>query len=160
MKKSQCQSCLKDKSNLTCQNCSQDCCKECIIFVDCNEFEIVTLLPVKIQEKAFCPSCFNIEASPIIAEYKEILDKAKSVNVYEIEQSQETHKMPRHERPIIIKECNDRNETLMRLAFFAVQRGFNTIIDVDLKSRKSHEGGTYRKLVWSGKAIPINRLKP
>jgi hypothetical protein len=157
MEKLECQSCLKNQTVLKCENCENPSCKDCSIVIDENEFEILDLLPIKIRGKSFCPNCFSKEAYPIIAEYNEILERAKQVDVYEIEQSQETNRMPRHEKPILVKESDDRDQTLLRLAFLAAQRGFNTIIDVDLKSKKSNQGGTYRKLVWSGSAIPINR---
>lgn len=159
MKTSECSSCLTNLTPLKCDICHLSCCKDCLIFVDEGVFEILSLLPEKIQDKGLCSRCFDSEASPVIEDYKVILEKAKEVNVYDIDQTQETYKMPRHEKPITVAQCDDREETLIRLAFYAAQKGFNTLVDVDLQSSKSKQTGTYKKLVWSGKGIPLNRVK-
>lgn len=159
MEKSQCLSCLKSSTNLKCDICQNSCCKDCMIYIDEDVFDLVEMLPTKIYDKGLCSNCFNTEASPIIEEYKEILEKAKVVNVYDMQQTQETYKMPRHEKPVIVTECEDREETLLRLAFLAAQKGFNTLVDVDLQSTKSKQPGTYKKHVWSGRGIPLNRIK-
>ncbi len=159
MEKSECQSCLSNITTLKCDLCQNSCCKDCTIFIDEDVFELVSMLPAKIYDKGLCSNCFNTEASPIIEEYKEILEKAKLVNVYDTDQTQETYKMPRHEKPLFIPECDDREETLLRLAFLAAQRGFNTLVDVDLQATKSKQPGTYKKHVWSGRGIPLTRIK-
>lgn len=115
------------------------------------------MLPKELQYKGLCANCYHNEASDIIATYNEILERAKSVNVYDMKQTHETYKMNRHEKAVSVSECNDREETLLRLAFLAAQRGFNTLVDVSLQSKKLSQGGTYKKLVWSGKGIPLNR---
>jgi hypothetical protein len=157
MSSSECLSCLNKKASLQCDLCKNPCCKDCIIFIDEDLFELTALLPPKIQDKGLCANCYNIEAMPIIDEYQEILARAKQVNVYDIQQSQETYKMPKHEKPLVVHECDDREETLLRLAFLAAQKGFNTLADVDIQSKKSKQGGSYKKLVWSGRGIPLNR---
>jgi hypothetical protein len=54
-----------------------------------------------------------------------------------------------------VKDCPDHDETLLRLAFFAVQKDYNSLIDVDIKSEKIRNG-TYQTQKWSGTAVPAN----
>lgn len=156
MIKTLCQSCLKNETLLFCSDCLAPSCKKCSCFIDEDEFEYQVLLPEKFKAKTFCSKCFELKALPVLNEYREILVKAKNINVYDITQGSETGRMPRQEKPIVIEECNDREETLLRLAFQAAMKGYNTLIDVDLRSKKVSQGGKYKKLVWSGKGIPID----
>lgn len=157
MTKNECSSCLRVTHTLTCDLCQNPCCKSCTVFVDEDLFEMPAMLPKNLQDKAMCALCYQSDAAHIIDNYNEILERAKSVNVYDMLQTHETYKMNRHEKAVIVQECNDREETLMRLAFLAAQRGFNTLVDVNIQSKKISQGGTYKKLVWSGKGIPLNR---
>ena len=58
--------------------------------------------------------------------------------------------------PIVINDCNDRSELLLRLAFLSAQKGFSTMVDVKIKSKKVGEGKAYRKVIWDGSAVPVD----
>ena len=66
--------------------------------------------------------------------------------------------MRRVEKPIKIIECDGREETLMRLAFLAAEKGYDTLVDVNIKSIKTGQN-SYKKKMWSGSGIPINSKK-
>lgn len=155
MKKLECQSCFKNKTALTCSDCEEATCKHCSFFIDDTAFEYTELLPENIYDKTFCTVCYHEHVSPTLEKYKEHLDMAKDVNVYSSIQGNETGMIKRIEKPIVIKDCGDREETLMRLAFFTAQKGYDTIVDVDIKSNKVGKG-TYQKLVWTGRGTPVN----
>lgn len=104
----------------------------------------------------FCPLCFNEKAEPILIEYQDILERAKSVDVFDKDQGTETRLIKRTEKPLRIVDCSDRKETLMRLAFIAAQKGFDTLVDTNITSRKV-TNGRYKKLVWSGTAVPVTK---
>lgn len=156
MEKASCQSCFTAQTFLTCNLCEEHVCKSCARFVDEDEFEYPTLLPENIQNKTLCVSCFSKEADPVIEEYKTVLEKAKVVDVYDIKQGSETGLIKRIEKPLRIQDCDDREETLLRLAFLAAQKGYSTIVDVNLKSKKVEQGGKYKKLMWSGSGVPVD----
>lgn len=85
--------------------------------------------------------------------YDDVMEKAKNIHVFEKKQSKETRLVKRLESPIQILRCDDENETILRMAFFAVQRNFNSIIDVETKYKKE-KNGSYTNLAWSGTCIP------
>ena len=70
-------------------------------------------------------------------------------------QGKETRLISRKEKPYSVKDCADYNEAILRLAFFAVEAGFNSLLDVDLTSKKIIVAG-YQSTVWSGTAVPAN----
>ncbi|MCC2677947.1 MAG: hypothetical protein K0R29_523 [Pseudobdellovibrio sp.] len=83
------------------------------------------------------------------------METAKNILVFEISQGKETRLIKRKEAKLVVEECPDRDETMLRLAFQAAEKGFNAIIDVDIKSKKVKEG-KYQHTMYSGTAIPAN----
>lgn len=90
---------------------------------------------------------------PQLNQYDELMEKAKNTLVYEKTQGKETRLIKRIEKPVYVKDCPDRAETMLRLAFFAAQAGYNAIIDVDLVPTKIRTG-SYQTTNWSGSGIP------
>jgi hypothetical protein len=155
----QCAFCPVEKTAIRCDACAEPTCKHCSYFIDEDSFEFLTLLPEKLVHKTFCATCFHGGVSQEIDGLNEMLLRAKDINVFSIEQGKETRFLRRVEKPVRIENYEDRNEALICLAFMAVQRGFNTLVDLDLKSKKLSISGNYKKLVWSGSAVPINMYK-
>ena len=50
---------------------------------------------------------------------------------------------------LTVKDCPDRDETIMRLAFFAAQRSSNAVIQVEVTAEKVRNGA-YQTSKWSG----------
>lgn len=155
MQKTECQTCLKNKTALNCSECEEATCKHCSFFIDDTVFEYAELLPENIMDQTFCTPCYHKTAEPVLAKYNEYLKTAKNVNVYSTIQGNETGMIKRIEKPIVIKDCDDREETLMRMAFFAAQKGYDTLVDVDIKPTKVGKG-TYKKLIWTGRGVPVD----
>lgn len=153
-----CSVCTKQKTALMCSQCQCLSCKKCSIFIDESRFEFLSLLPESLQDKIFCPDCFAQEPSSELALYEDTLERAKNVDVYLKDQGKETRLMRRIEKPIRIKDCEDKEELLLQLAFVAAQKGYSTIVDVDLRPTKVGKG-TYKKQVWAGSAVPIDTNK-
>ena len=140
---------------MKCDDCDCLSCKHCSFIIDGEVFELVSLLPDSIKDKAFCPNCYNDKYGAIFEEQLEILERAKDVNVYSKIQTKETRLIRRIHKPIHIKECEGREETLLRLAFLAAKEGYDTLVDVDLTTQKI---GTksYIRLLWNGVAVPVD----
>jgi len=155
MKKEDCQSCFKNKTAIKCSECEDPTCKSCSYFIDDTVFEFAELLPETVKDKTFCTACYHKVADPVLEQYREYLERAKNVNVYSSIQGTETGLIKRIAKPIVIKDCADREETLMRMAFYAAQKGYDTLVDVDIKSAKVGKG-TYKKLMWAGTGIPVD----
>ncbi len=81
------------------------------------------------------------------------MELAKNVNIFLKNQSKESRIYKSDEPPITVEDFPDAEETLLRLAFKAVELKFNGLIAVDIYSKKVRIGG-YQTLSWSGTGIP------
>lgn len=90
-----------------------------------------------------------------MASYFETLETAKNINIFFKNQGKETRLIPRKERPLHIEACDDREDVIMKLAFHAALSGFDSVIDIELKSEKVRNG-SYQKLIWRGSGVPAN----
>ncbi len=150
-----CAICLNTKTSLTCDACADPTCKYCSYFVDETVFEYIDLLPESLRHKKFCQNCYNSQFQTQVEKYLALLKQAKMVTVFTKDQSAECKWMKRLEKPISIVNCDDREETLLRMAFLAVEKGFNTLVDVEIKYTKVGEN-SYKKYLWSGTGVPVN----
>lgn len=152
-----CISCQKKvKAPVQCNKCSATVCKDCAVFIDPDDYIFFNSIPKILTKNTFCHVCFDREVDPLIQKYNDLMEQAKSMNIFMINQSKETRLMKRTEKPIRIEQAPDERELLLRLAFRAAELGFNTLIDVNVVSKKVRMG-TYQTSIWSGQAIPVMR---
>ncbi|AFY03217.1 hypothetical protein [Bdellovibrio bacteriovorus] len=117
----------------------------------------MTKVPELLSHGAYCTPCFDFKVMPEVEAYDADLEAARNIAVFFKDQSKETRNFKRTEKAFKVVDCEDREETLLRLAFFAVQAKFNAIIDVEITSRKVRTGA-YQTHLWSGSAIPTNYI--
>lgn len=147
--------CQKAKTTLTCGICKEDLCKSCTQFLEHDSFSFLNKIPEDLKHTAYCGTCFNEKVSAELEKYNQILQRARDISVFEKSQSKETRLLKRKEKEYKIVDCPDREEAVLRFAFWAAQDGFNAVIDVNLASKKIKMDG-YQTTVWSGTAMPIN----
>lgn len=147
--------CQKSKVGLVCGLCKEDVCKSCTEFLDADSFAFMKKKPQHLESGAFCATCFNNTISGELSQYEAQLEQAKNILVFDNTQTKETRLIKRKEAQLKVVDCPDRDETIMRLAFYAAELGFNSIIDVDLKPKKVKDG-KHQHLIWTGTAIPAN----
>lgn len=155
MESKTCTICCKNQTVLTCGICGCFSCKHCSNILAEDTFEYLEVVPENLSHDVYCPHCFDEVVAPELEEYQRVLEMAEQVNVYVKQQSSETRLIRRIQKPIKVLECDDREDALMRLAFFTAQKGFDTIVDVDIISHKVGSG-SYKKLVWDGSGVPVD----
>jgi len=128
-------------------------CKGCAQFVDEESFSFLKSIPAELGHSVYCGPCFDQQVAPEMAKYQEILDRAKDILVYEKTQGKETRYIKRLADPVLVADCADHDETILRLAFFAAKENYNALVDVDLRSKKVKVGG-YQTTIWSGSGVP------
>lgn len=148
-----CIQCNSNKARLTCGVCQSYVCKSCVRFANEDDLAYLDTKPEYFSHGVFCPSCFEREIEPIVANYNEILARAEQVNIFYKTQSKESRFIRRIEKPIRVKNCVDRDETVMKLAFIAATQGFNIIVDVETISEKV-QINKYQTSNWNGSGIP------
>ena len=149
-----CKTCRKPKAPFNCGICEDTICKNCAQFVGAEKFNFLKVVPKELCHDTYCTNCYDDKVAGPLHDYEELMDKARDIIIYGKDQTTLTRFLKRKEIPYTVDNCIDRDEVVMRMAFFAAQEGFNTLIDVVVTSKKVDEG-TYKKLVWSGSAVPI-----
>jgi hypothetical protein len=153
MEKALCCTCFKPKATLTCGICTEDLCKYCAQFLEEDSFSFLNVKPTDLQHDTFCGPCFDAKVAPELAAYNDTVERAKEILIFTKVQNKETRFIRRDEERIHVAECDDRNDVIMRLAFQAVQKGFNGLIDIDLETHKVRSGA-YQTTTWKGSGIP------
>lgn len=149
-----CIGCCLPKALLKCGICSEPVCKECTRFLESSTFSYLKTIPEKLTHSQFCSTCYDTHIAPELASYRETMDRAKEIFIFS--------KMKRKMVPIIrsanksvdIRNCTDREETILRLAFLAAQQGYNGLARVEVTSTKIRNFG-YQKTHWHCTGIPV-----
>lgn len=147
-----CGTCQKPKATRQCGLCESPLCKACSVLPE--DLTLVAEPPPELRHSFYCAACFDQVVEPLLGRYREILERAREVYVFTKDQSKETRLIKRKEAPLKVAECEDYDETLMRLAYLAAEAGFNALVDVDISSRKIRDG-SYQSTLYSGTAIPV-----
>lgn len=121
--------------------------------MDEDQFSFLAQIPAELAHTTYCPNCYDNTVAPALASYNETMELAKEVHVYSKTQTKETRLIKRKEHPVKVTDCKDHDETILRLAFFAAQAGYNGLVDVQLSSEKI-KNGSYQTMKWSGAGIP------
>ncbi len=144
------QSSLKNGEN--CGLCGQRLCKACVQFVDPAAFSFLKNIPEDLVHGSYCMPCHSKKVAPALESYSEIMERAESVIVfYKNERNIPPHR--RSNKMLSVRDCPDRKETLLRLAFFAAEQDCDALVSVALTSEKIRNAG-YQKTSWSGTGFP------
>jgi hypothetical protein len=155
MEKVACSTCFKPKANLECACCHEPVCKNCAQFLEENRFSFLATVPEILQGSIFCPVCFDSKIQPEIQAYEADIERAREVIVFFKKQTKETRHVKRLEQPVVVEHCPDREETLLRLAYFAIKAGFQSLVDVEISSVKIRSGSRQFS-DWSGTGVPAD----
>lgn len=158
MEKLICYLCHKPKATLHCGLCTEAICKSCAQFLDDESFAFLKKVPANLAHTTYCEPCFHNTVTPELEAYQATFERAKNVLVFGKSQSKETRLVKRLEDPVKVVDCPDHDEAVLRLAFFAAQKKYNAIIDVDLKSEKV-KTGSYQTSKWTGSGIPAQVIE-
>lgn len=155
MEKIACITCYKPKATLECGLCHDPICKYCARFSDEDTFSFLAKIPADLSHTTYCNPCYEAKVAPELEAYRQTMEQAKEIAVFFKKQNKETRFIKRLEDPVHVIECADRDETILRLAFFAAKANLNSILDVEVTSEKI-KSGTYQTHKWSGTGVPAH----
>lgn len=155
MEKLSCCVCQKPKATLVCGECNESVCKNCAQFLEEGQGSFLPNPPAFLKQSTFCGPCFDLKVAPEIEAYEQTMEKAKNLPIFFNTDSKLTRNFKRKEKAFKVTDCNDRDETILRLAFLAVLGEFDALVDVDIKAEKIRNG-SYQTTKYSGTAVPIN----
>lgn len=110
-------------------------------------------VPAKLQKANYCLQCYDSQIVPEKIKYQETLEKAADVYFLTKNYGGYIRVLKRHTGRVKVEACADRRETIMRLAFLAAELGLNAIIESEVDSTKTRNGG-YQSKFWTGSALP------
>jgi hypothetical protein len=143
------------KKTLPCHRCETQVSKTDAQFVDAETFAFLSKPPPGVDIGIYCHTCFDSHVQQELDRYNEKVERAKNVNIFYASQSKESRFVRRIERPIAVKDCTDRDEAILRLAFLAIEADKNALVDVALSTTKVRLG-SWQSSLWSGQGIPCN----
>lgn len=155
METSVCASCQKNPTALKCGICESAACKRCAHILGEDTFSFLAEIPAHLRHDIYCNPCFLSQVAADLESYNETMERARDITVYYKAEGKETRRVKRVEKPVFIKNCLDRNELILRLAFAAAHIGCNAMIDIDLVCEKVHDQA-YQTAIWHGSGIPAN----
>jgi hypothetical protein len=150
-----CKNCRKPKAPFTCGICQEHTCKSCTQFIGEDTFSFLKKIPAELTHTCYCPSCFDEKVAAPLSSYEETMEKARNIIIFTKDETKKTGHIKRKEDAFTVEDCEDEQETILRLAFQAVQEGFNTLLDVHISHRKIVVG-SHKKTIFSGSARPVN----
>ena len=148
-----CKTCKKPKASYTCGICQECTCKNCTQFLT-ETFDYRKVVPKDLTHPSYCGPCFDERVARPLQEYNETMEKARDIIIYSKAQTQLTRFLKRKAEPYRVENCEEEKEALMRMSFFAVEAGYNCLIDVVLSPKKIVTG-SHKKIVWSATGAPI-----
>jgi hypothetical protein len=148
-----CTSCRRPKANLNCGVCREFFCKGCVEFVEASTFSFLKKIPEILNHHYYCSPCYDEHVSPALASYNEILERARNLYFFTNNQKKPIPIIKRSKEEVRADDCDDRNKTILQLAFRAAELGFNSIIEAEVVSKKVRNE-SYQKSSWSGLGVP------
>jgi hypothetical protein len=149
MSDSTCISCRKPKATLECGLCNESVCKKCSQHLSADSFSFLAEVPEELTHSIYCGNCYDETVAPAMDSYEETMERAKSAFVFFKTQRKEIPLIKKEREVFKVAECPDRDETILRLAFFAAQKDCNAVIEVEVLSEKVRDGA-YQTSKWRG----------
>jgi hypothetical protein len=138
---------------MTCGLCQSSVCKGCVEVLQAEAFSFMKERPQELIHNHYCSVCYATKVQPAIRSYNEIMKQAKEVFIIDKPRRQPLPILKRSAETLLVEDCLDREETVLRLAFMAAERGFNAVIKAKVVYRKVRNAG-YQKMLWQGTGFP------
>jgi uncharacterized protein YbjQ (UPF0145 family) len=147
-----CVSCRKPKAIFDCEICSESSCKKCGTIMAGDTFSFMAQIPDDLKHTYYCGHCFDTVVEPATGEYQETMERAKAAFVFFKTQRKEVPLIKKERTTQYVDNCVDRDETILRLAFYAAELGHNAVIDCEVESQKVRDGA-YQTSRWKGEGV-------
>lgn len=116
-------------------------------------FSLMPVVPTSLQHSVYCLSCYKENVEEALANYQVLVEQAKEIMIFDRSQGKETRFIKRNEDLVKIKDCEDYDEAIMKLAYQALQCGCNAVVDVDIIAEKVRTG-SYQTQKFHGSGRP------
>lgn len=148
-----CDSCRNPEADLACELCKKALCDQCVLSPPLDSFSMMKKIPVDLTHTEYCRFCYDDKVEPALQKYEETLELAKNVFIFFKTQRKEIPLIRKTKDKLEVKECPDRDETILRLAYMAAELGFNAVIETDVYAEKIRNHA-HQKMRWQGTGSP------
>jgi hypothetical protein len=152
-----CECCLthiKPGQELTCECCSETCCKKCQTILREDTFSYSSQVAPELKHTRYCARCMDSVIEPALEAYREQLANAKNAYFFTPAFKKRIPVLKKAKSRVQIKGTPDRDETILRLAFLAIEQGHNAVIEAEVSAQKVRNEG-YQKSLWVGSGLPV-----
>ncbi|MCM2277349.1 MAG: hypothetical protein NDJ89_04680 [Oligoflexia bacterium] len=153
MNQEACRTCRKPQPTLQCESCGAALCKSCREAGGPEAFLFYAKLPPELAHTDYCQQCYALHVEPALVIYRELMERARETYFFFETQKRALPVLRRSKELLRVENCGDRDETILRLAFQAVEKGFNSVIEAEVVSEKIRNGG-HQTMRWRGKGFP------
>ncbi|HAR41684.1 MAG TPA: hypothetical protein DCS07_03505 [Bdellovibrionales bacterium] len=138
---------------MPCGLCQEPVCKDCETFIEPSSFSFLKKTPEVLTHTHYCQSCYENSAKAALDAYNETMERAHDIYFFFNTQKRPPPIIKKARLSETVENCGDRDETILRLAFFAAQDGYNAIIEADITSTKVRNG-KHQTTIWRGTGTP------
>jgi hypothetical protein len=115
----------------------------------------MNVIPKDLTLGQYCLPCYADKVRPQLMNYHLTMKRAKEVLFLDKPRRKPVKILKKLNEPLLVEDCADREETILRLAFKAAELGFNSVIKADVNYKKIRNAG-YQKMMWQGTGIAAN----
>ncbi len=149
-----CKTCRKPKAPYECGLCHANMCKSCTQFLTENFASLRKPVPESLRHNSYCMNCFDDQVAAPLADYTDKMERAKDIILYSKEQSKLTRLVKRKDELYKVENCEDEQEAIMKMSFYAVEDGFNCLVDLQIQTKKIIVG-SHKKTIFGATAYPV-----
>lgn len=142
------------KKDYRCGICADLLCKKCARTHHESFFSFLQTIPEKLTHQIYCDPCYQKHVAPEMESYTETMARAKNLFVFE-KKMKNVPVMECSKQKLSVKDCVDRKECILRLAFLAAKLSFNAIMNVEVSSQKMRNAG-YQHTLWNATGHPAH----
>ena len=148
-----CKTCRTPKAPYECGLCHEHMCKSCTQFLMENFAAMRKKVPETLKHNSYCMPCFDENVATPLGQYNDTMEKAKDIILYSKVQSKLTRLIKRKEEAYKVEDCEEEDEAVMRMSFWAVEDGHNCLIDLQFQTKKVIVG-SHKKTMFGATAVP------
>ena len=131
-----CETCRQPTATEYCALCENALCEDCVLCPPTGAFSLMLQVPPELSHRVYCRFCYDEKVEPALLKYEETKTLAENVFIFFKTQRKEIPLIRKSKVVMKVEDCDDRDETILRLAYLAALDGFNAVIETGLKHRK------------------------
>lgn len=153
-----CVLCLQPKTVRECAECRRALCRDCVRYLEKEEYRFHPKPPKAFQNRQFCMDCYAELIEPELARYRETAKRADDVILIRKSYKGFVPVLQRAKEATVVRRHADKRDALEHLLFLAAWNGYDAITEFETEAKKIRNHA-WEKREWSASALPV-KLDP